>query len=316
MSILAGIDCGTNSIRLLIAQQQEDGTLKDLVREMKVVRLGQDVDKTGRLAPEALERTFAAVEEYAQKIREYDVQKALFVATSASRDAENAADFVSGVKARLGIEPAVISGDQEAQFSFSGALSGVGSSLTGPLLVVDIGGGSTEFVRGTETAQAAISTDMGCVRVTERFLKDGRVEEAKEFINGLLDEADQVVDFSSINTLVGLAGSVTTITAYALGLEKYDPQRIDGTQLSPQDVIKACEGLRQASEEAKAQMGFMHPGRRDVIAAGALIWQLIVERLLAAREEAGQELNPVVTSEHDILDGITLAAAQLGQTPQ
>ncbi|AOZ72956.1 hypothetical protein BK816_06350 [Boudabousia tangfeifanii] len=305
---VAGIDCGTNSIRLLIADYQ-DGRLTDLVREMKIVRLGQDVDKTGRLADEALERTFAAIDDYARAIKEHQVQKVAFVATSASRDAENAAEFVAGVEARLGIKPAVISGHTEASLSFLGASSGLPTDLPLPKLVVDIGGGSTEFAFGAEELESAISVDMGCVRVTERFA--GKVNEApaREFVQALLTEVEKVIDLGKVKTLVGLAGSVTSLTALALGLDSYQPEKIDGTFLSVPEIRQTTERMRLATPEEKAQMGFLHPQRADVIGAGALIWEEIVTQVADRVRQAGGELTGAYTSEHDILDGIALGVA-------
>ncbi|MBV7364201.1 Ppx/GppA family phosphatase [Actinomycetaceae bacterium TAE3-ERU4] len=305
---VAGIDCGTNSIRLLIADRYEDGHLEDIVREMRIVRLGEDVDKTGRLASQALERTFAALDEYAHLIRSHGVEKVMFVATSASRDAENSAEFVAGVESRLGIKPEVIAGTREAELSFRGATSALKPSSLKPVLVVDIGGGSTEFALGTDDLSASISVDMGCVRLTERFLKEGKREDAELFIDELLDRADEVVNFSQVATLVGLAGSVTTITAHALGLDEYDPERINGASLTLEQVDNSCAALFYASASEKEKMSFMHPGRRDVIAAGALIWSKIINRVDSEVARAGGRLGEIITSEHDILDGIALAA--------
>ncbi|OKL50272.1 Ppx/GppA phosphatase family protein [Boudabousia marimammalium] len=306
---VAGIDCGTNSIRLLIADVDQQGKLHDIERLMKVVRLGEDVDKTGRLAPQALERTFTALDEYVALIRQHGVKHTLFVATSASRDAENAGEFIAGVERRLGVGPRVISGDQEAAFSFTGAMAGVPATAPRPVLVVDIGGGSTEFAIGSKSVEASISVDMGCVRVTERFLRSGAEDEAHQYVNQLLDDADRVVDFSKVGTLVGVAGSVTTITAHALGLKRYDPAAIDGAALTVEQIHASTEALRFASSAEKAQMLFMHPGRRDVIGAGSLIWEMIVDRVSAEVSQAGRQLGKIITSEHDILDGITLGAA-------
>ncbi|MFI0828537.1 exopolyphosphatase [Streptomyces roseolus] len=304
MTRVAGIDCGTNSIRLLVADvHPETGALVELDRRMTIVRLGQGVDKTGRLAPEALERTFAACREYAEVIRELGAERIRFVATSASRDAENRQDFVDGVVAILGVEPEVISGDQEAAFSFTGATG----SLPGDdrRLVVDIGGGSTEFVVGTREVEAARSVDIGCVRLTERHVRHDPVtaEEAEAIradVRAALDLAAATVPIDSAATLVGLAGSVTTVAALALGLPEYDSAKIHHSRISAEQVAGITARLLASTHEERAAIATIHPGRVDVIVAGALVLQEVVERVGAAE---------VVVSEHDILDGIALSVA-------
>ncbi|UGY91814.1 Ppx/GppA phosphatase family protein [Streptomyces gobiensis] len=312
MTRVAAIDCGTNSIRLLIADvDPETGELKDLARRMTIVRLGQDVDRTGRLAPEALERTFAACREYAAAIKEHGAEKVRFVATSASRDAENRADFVRGVLDILGVEPVVISGDQEAEFSFTGATQELRASpLRTPYLVADIGGGSTELVVGTEQVRAARSVDIGCVRMTERHLVRGgaisdpptsaQIDAIKADIEAALDLAERTVPLTEAQTLVGLAGSVTTVAAIALGLAEYDSTAIHHTRVPIDQVREITERLLRSTHAERAAIPVMHPGRVDVIAAGALILLHLMERIGA------QE---VVVSEHDILDGIAFHTA-------
>ncbi|UWE08120.1 Ppx/GppA phosphatase family protein [Actinacidiphila bryophytorum] len=312
---VAAIDCGTNSIRLLVADvDPRTGTLKDLDRRMRIVRLGQGVDRTGRLAPEALERTFAACREYAAVIAEYGVpaSRVRFVATSASRDAENRDDFVRGVVDLLGVEPVVISGDQEAALSFTGAtreLTGEHGLLT-PYLVVDIGGGSTEFVLGSDRVSAARSVDVGCVRMTERHIvRDGGpvdpptpeiVAAMTADIDAALAEAAVTVPMEQARTLVGLAGSVTTVAAIALGLPAYDPAAIHHARIGIDQVRAVTGRLLAATHAERAAIPVMHEGRVDVIGAGALVLLRIMERTGAAE---------VVVSEHDILDGIAFAAA-------
>ncbi|MEU2547630.1 Ppx/GppA phosphatase family protein [Streptomyces roseolus] len=304
MTRVAGIDCGTNSIRLLVADvHPETGELVELDRRMTIVRLGQGVDKTGRLAPEALERTFAACREYAAVVEELGAERIRFVATSASRDAENRQDFVDGVVAILGVEPEVISGDQEAAFSFTGATG----SLPGDdrRLVVDIGGGSTEFVVGTREVEAARSVDIGCVRLTERHVRHDPVtaEEAEAIradVRAALDLAAETVPIDSAATLVGLAGSVTTVAALALGLPEYDSTKIHHSRITAEQVAGITARLLASTHEERAAIATIHPGRVDVIVAGALVLQEIVERVGAAE---------VVVSEHDILDGIALSVA-------
>ncbi|MFH8752269.1 exopolyphosphatase [Streptomyces rimosus] len=314
MKRVAAVDCGTNSIRLLVADlDPATGELKDLDRRMTIVRLGQGVDRTGRLAPEALERTFAACREYAGIIRELGAEKLRFVATSASRDAENRDDFVRGVVDILGVEPEVITGDQEAEFSFTGAtkeLTGR-TDLDTPYLVVDIGGGSTEFVLGSDTVRAARSVDIGCVRMTERHLvEDGkiladppgedRVAAIKADIARALDQAAETVPLSEARTLVGLAGSVTTVAAIALNLSEYDSAAIHHSRIPLTQVREITHRLLTTTHEERAKIPAIHPGRVDVIAAGALV-------LLSVMERIGAE--EVVVSEHDILDGIAWSCA-------
>ena len=307
---VAAVDCGTNSIRLLVADLDTTaGTLTDVTRLMEVVRLGQGVDKTGRLAPEALARTLDATARYAQICRDLGAERIRFVATSASRDAENRQDFVDGVVAAIGVEPEVVSGEEEAALSFRGATSVLAAGHPGPFLVVDLGGGSTELVLGHEVPDQAYSMDVGCVRMTERHLLTDpptpeQVAAARADVRAALDEAARVVPLGTARTLVGLAGTVTTVTAHALRLERYDRNLINGAVLTVEETLAACEDLIARPREDRAALGFMHPGRVDVIAAGALVWSEVVARVQADVAAAGGELTSVVTSEHDILDGI------------
>lgn len=320
MTRVAAIDCGTNSIRLLVADvDREAGTLVDLDRRMEVVRLGQGVDRTGRIAPEALARTLDAARRYDAVCRELGVEAVRFVATSASRDAENRADFVDGVRAALGVEPEVVDGVEEAALSFRGATGVLAAHHPGPFLVVDLGGGSTELVLGTAAPDAAFSMDVGCVRLTERRLRTDppaadEVAAAHDDVAAALDEAARTVPLGSTVTLVGLAGSVTTVTAHALGLDRYDPARIDGSVLTVDETLAACDDLLGRTREQRAALGFMHPGRVDVIGAGALVWHDVVARVRDAVAADGRELTHVVTSEHDILDGIAFSAAERAAT--
>jgi len=313
---VAAIDCGTNSIRLLVADVDPvAGTLADLDRRMEVVRLGQGVDRTGRIAPEALERTLDAARRYAQVCDELGVSAVRFVATSASRDAENRDEFVAGVRAALGVAPEVIEGTEEAALSFRGATGVLASAHPGPFLVVDLGGGSTEVVLGTTAPEAAWSMDVGCVRLTERHLRSdppapAELAAAHADVRAALDTAGAVVPFGRTATLVGLAGTVTTVTAHALGLPAYDPERIDGSVLSVEAVLAACDDLTARTRNERASLGFMHPGRVDVIGAGALIWRDVVTRVRDEVAAAGGALTSVVTSEHDILDGIAWSIAE------
>ncbi|MCY1651968.1 Ppx/GppA phosphatase family protein [Streptomyces sp. NPDC053741] len=313
MTRVAAVDCGTNSIRLLVADvDPATGYFTELDRRMRIVRLGQGVDRTGRLAPEALERTFDACRDYAAAIKELGAERIRFVATSASRDAENSDTFVRGVQEILGVEPEVVTGDLEAQLSFDGATKElVGADhLEKPYLVVDIGGGSTEFVVGDDRVRAARSVDIGCVRMTERHLVlDGavvdpptpdRIAAIRADVAAALDLVEETVPISSAATLVGLAGTVTTVAAMALGLEEYDSEAIHHSRVSVERVRELTERLLASTHEERAAIPAMHPGRVDVIASGALV-------LLAVMERAGAR--EVVVSEHDILDGIAWSAA-------
>ena len=314
MTRVAAIDCGTNSIRLLIADVV-DGKLTDIVRDMTVVRLGQGVDKTGEFAADALERTFAATDAYAALCAEHGVEAIRFVATSATRDARNRDVFLEGIEKRLGVTPEVISGEEEAALSFRGATSVLDSNHDAPYLVVDLGGGSTEVVLGTESPEFAHSMDVGCVRMTERHLHNDPPEmddiaAAVRDINAAIDVAFEGVPVERTRTLVGLAGSITTVTAHALGLHAYDSSRINGAVLSIDAAMASCDELIHASKSSRAAMGFMHPGRVDVIGAGALVWHTLMGRVREAVRAAGGDLPHVVTSEHDILDGIAFSVAQ------
>ncbi|WP_062530572.1 Ppx/GppA phosphatase family protein [Demequina rhizosphaerae] len=315
---VAAIDCGTNSIRLLIADiDLESGSLTDVVRTMTVVRLGQGVDRTGEFAAEALERTFAATDDYAAQCREHGVEAIRFVATSATRDARNREVFLSGIQDRLGVVPEVISGAEEAALSFRGATGALDAAHDGPFLVVDLGGGSTEVVLGTTRPDAAHSMDVGCVRMTERHLEgdppsEEQVAAAEADVHDAIDMAFAGVPVERTRTLVGLAGTITTVTAHALGLPEYDRDAINGAVVPIDDAIRACDELLASSRAERSALGFMHPGRVDVIGAGALVWRTVMTRVRSAVVEAGGALPHVVTSEHDILDGIAFSAAERG----
>lgn len=313
MTRVAAIDCGTNSIRLLIADASADGAngpLVDVVREMRVVRLGQGVDATGELAPEALERTFAAARDYADLIAEHGAGAVRFVATSATRDARNRNVFVDGIREILGVEPEVITGDEEAALSFAGASSVLPVNRNDAVLVVDLGGGSTEFVLGDSSGViAARSVDIGCVRLTERHLKGdpptaAQIAAAEADVDAAIDLAAQVVPLGRATAVVGVAGSITTITAHALGLREYQPSRIHGARLDVETISDAATSLLEMTRSERATLPYMHPGRVDVIGAGALVWRRILWRL--GRLSDGR-INGAISSEHDILDGIALS---------
>jgi exopolyphosphatase / guanosine-5'-triphosphate,3'-diphosphate pyrophosphatase len=303
MRRVAAIDCGTNSIRLLIAEPDGAGGLKDLERRLEVVRLGQGVDATGEFHPDALRRTFAAVDEYAELIKkaEVPVENVHFVATSATRDVKNREALFAGIKERLGVLPDVISGETEARLSFNGALSRV-TPEGEPVLVMDIGGGSTELITGSVAGDlhSAISLDVGSVRVTERFLKQNPVADvdlarAAAYVDELL--ADSGVDFGSIGTWIGVAGTVTTLAGVYLGLEHYDRERVHGAVIPLPSVEELLHQLAAMTVDQIRALPSMHPGRADVITGGAL-----VETRIAARLDVAN----LIVSESDILDGIAL----------
>jgi len=307
MSRVAAIDCGTNSIRLLVADV-EDGVVHDLRREMEIVRLGEGVDATGRLSDVALGRTLDALDGYVDTIRGLEVDPAAIrmAATSATRDAANRDEFVTGVRERLGVDPEVLSGGDEAELSFAGAVSALAGSPPEPWLVVDIGGGSTECVLGGPPGvDSADSMDIGCVRITERRLPDDppgldQIKAAVADIDDALAEACKTVPLASAQTCVGLAGSVTTVAGIALGLPSYDPAAIHGARISASEVQRVAGELLTMTRADRAALPVMHPGRVDVIGAGALI----LDRLMVM---AG--LDAVIASEHDILDGLALSVA-------
>jgi exopolyphosphatase / guanosine-5'-triphosphate,3'-diphosphate pyrophosphatase len=303
MRRVAAIDCGTNSVRLLIAEPDGAGGLKDLERRLEVVRLGQGVDATGEFRPDALQRTFAAVDEYAELIKkaEVPVENVHFVATSATRDVKNREALFAGIKQRLGVLPDVISGKTEARLSFNGALSRV-TPEGEPVLVMDIGGGSTELITGSVAGDlhSAISLDVGSVRVTERFLKQNPVADvdlarAAAYVDELL--AGSGVDFGSIGTWIGVAGTVTTLAGVYLGLEHYDRERVHGAVIPLPSVEELLHQLAAMTVDQIRALPSMHPGRADVITGGAL-----VEARIAARLDVAN----LIVSESDILDGIAL----------
>jgi exopolyphosphatase / guanosine-5'-triphosphate,3'-diphosphate pyrophosphatase len=381
---VAAIDCGTNSLRLLIADVNPlRAELTDLVRRMEIVRLGQGVDATGMLAADALDRTFRMLTDYARAIKSTSAQKVQMVATSAIRDAGNATEFIRGVTRILGVAPEVLSGDQEARLAFTGATAefaawghgaargdgaggdgaagddgagrdgaaekvgaaGCGAAGTGgaagcgatgrdgmaghdrrprpgparlapPYLVTDIGGGSTEFVvggdgAGTAAQLAAISVDIGCVRLTERHLHSdpplaAEINAATADIDAALAAVDGRIPVVSARTLVGLAGSVTTVTAIALGLDAYDPARIHHARIPADQVSAVTAELLRLSRNERASISVLHPGRVDVIGAGALVLDRVLRNF---------GFSEVVASEHDILDGIAWSLAGSGALP-
>ena len=303
---VAAIDCGTNSIRLLVADlSPADGRQRDLDRRMRIVRLGQDVDRTGVLAPDALQRTFEACEEYAEVCDRLGVRRLRCCATSAVRDAATSTELVAGVRERLGVPLEVISGLEEAALTADGALRGLdGLVLPAPILVVDIGGGSTELVVvGAEgNVRFAGSLDVGSVRLTERHLHDDPPTRAQiSRAHAVVDRAlDTVVEaLRGIGTLVGVAGTITTLTAHALDLPAYDPDRIHGARIPLEVVLRSCAAVLGSTVERRRAMPFMHPGRADVIGGGVLVVERVVRRVQPTLVAPS-----LLVSEHDILDGI------------
>ncbi len=319
-SRVAAVDCGTNSLRLLVADVDRDGAeVRDVARRMEVVRLGQGVDQTGRLAPEALERTIGVLRDYAGIITRSGAQAVRMVATSATRDADNAAEFVHRVKEVLGVAPEVLTGSEEAMLAFTGATAELAGADDGAVyLVADIGGGSTEFVLGgaasvaaaavtgrAESAVRAISVNIGCVRMTERHLHGDppgvqEVAAATADIDAALDTVAAALPVRQAGTLVGLAGSVTTVAAIAMGLPAYDAARLHHTRVPAADVHAVTRGLLAQTRAARAAVAVMHPGRVDVIGGGALVLDRVMARF---------GFGEVLVSEHDILDGIAWSLA-------
>jgi exopolyphosphatase / guanosine-5'-triphosphate,3'-diphosphate pyrophosphatase len=315
MPRLAAIDCGTNSIRLLVADVtvHDDGTtsLRDVHREMRIVRLGEGVDATGRLAPAALERTGAALADYTAICRRKGAERVRMVATSATRDASNRDEFFAMTRAVLGVEAEVISGDEEARLSFTGAVGDLDPD-DGPFVVTDIGGGSTEVVVGTWDGKraeitGALSVDIGCVRITERCLRTDpptaeEIAAGRELAGTVLRKAFEEVPVAGARTWVGVAGTITTLSAVAQDLPAYDSERTHLSRLSDADISRVASRLLAASHEERSTIGCIHPGRVDVIGGGGLITEVLAENLSA---HAG--ITELLVSEHDILDGIALS---------
>jgi exopolyphosphatase/guanosine-5'-triphosphate,3'-diphosphate pyrophosphatase len=300
---VAIIDCGTNTIRLLITKPDGNGGLSEIDRRTKIVRLGQGVDATGEFHPDALARTFAQAEQYADLIKSHDIpaERVRFIATSASRDVSNRDEFLEGIRQRLGVMPDVITGDEEAALSFAGALSGADEPHT-PVLVTDIGGGSTELIIGNAAGSAdhAVSLDIGSVRVTERFLHDDPpsaddLGRAAAYIDQLLD--GEQIGWPGIRTWIGVAGTLTTLAAVDLDLTEYDRSKVHGHRIRITDLTEIYTRLSRLSAEQIRGLGTVDPQRADVITAGALIATRIAARL---------EVGSLTVSEADILDGAAL----------
>ncbi len=303
MTRVAAVDCGTNSIRLLIAETGPDGGLHELDRRTEIVRLGQGVDATGEFHPDALTRTFTATDAYAALIRDAGVPvgRIRFVATSAARDARNREVFFAGVRDRLGVTPEIITGDTEAALSFAGALSRIRPAAE-PVLVIDIGGGSTELIVGSAAGvvASAVSLDIGSVRLTERFLSSAppapaAVAGAAAYVDTLLDGTG--IDFAAVGSWIGVAGTATTLAGVHLGLEHYDRSRVHGAVIEVAALQALVQGLVTATLPEIKALPSMHPGRADVVTAGTLIAVRIAARLT---------VDGLQVSESDILDGTAL----------
>lgn len=299
---VAAIDCGTNSIRLLITDLA-DGEKSDVLREMRIVRLGQGVDHTGHLDEAAIARTVSAAQEYGTLIDQLGASQVRFCATSAARDADNGHQFGDQIEAVLGVRPEVLSGDDEAAASFMGATRDLGP---GRSVVIDIGGGSTEIVTGDgDQIASGVSLDVGSVRMTERFLASdpptiAEITTCQSYLEGVV--GTHASSLEPLPRFVGVAGTVTTVAAHVLGLPGYDSAAIHGARLSLDDVRSACSSLVQMSVADRRALPFMHPGRADVIGAGALILDQLIDSLPL-------DTNELVVSESDILDGIAWAMA-------
>lgn len=315
MTRVAAVDCGTNSIRLLISEVQADGKIRDIARTMEIVRLGQGVDATGEFAPEALERTRVALEGYVKQMKFEKVQHVRMVATSATRDAKNQDEFFEMTAQLLsqiesGAKAEVITGEEEALLSFKGAVADLRSER-GPYCVIDLGGGSTEFVVGTIDGDilGAHSAQMGCVRLTERIMRtdpptDSEVEIAEDYVEERMQEVEKIVPISSAKTFVGCAGTFTTLSALAQGLESYDPDAIHGSELRFDALRVLTRQLMGKPSAIRALNPVIHPGRADVIGGGSVAVEGIIKMI-----ERNSDASSFFISEKDILDGIVAGIA-------
>jgi len=300
MKRVAALDCGTNSIRLLIAAENPGAsTFTEISRKMSIVKLGEGVDKNKAFLPDAISRTLAALKVFAKEITEAKVDQIRFCATSATRDAQNRDEFLIPVAEILGITPEVISGDEEARLSFLGATQALSKS-DGPFLVIDIGGGSTEFVFGIAQVEAARSVNIGCVRMSERHFKNdpptqSEIEGARIDIRNAIALAGEVVPIKNAKTLVAVAGTATTVAAAALNLAEYDSELIHLAKISAKETRRVSDWLLTLTRQERGNLGYMRPGRVDVIAAGSLVLAEIIE---------ATGLTNFIASENDILDGM------------
>ena len=307
MKRVAAIDCGTNSIRLLISDiDTATNTATDVVREMRIVRLGEGVDKTNAFLPSSLERTFKAVDEYDRLLLKHNVEHVRFVATSATRDAQNKAMFIKGVIDRLRIVPEVIAGVEEAALSFDGATRSLRQKHTAPFLVIDLGGGSTELVIGDKEPTGAYSMDVGCVRMTERHTPGGNPTKAQEEairtdIRNALKVAGTKVDWKKAQTVVGVAGTITTVAAHVLNLKTYDPDVLHGAIITAEQISQTAQDFISLTPIQRGALPYMHEGRIEVITAGSIVLDEVMKGIGA---------KTLIASERDILDGVTWSQVQ------
>ena len=307
MKRVAAIDCGTNSIRLLISDiDTSTNTATDVVREMRIVRLGEGVDKTNAFSPRALERTFKAVEEYDKLLLKHNVEHVRFVATSATRDAQNKAMFIKGVIDRLRIVPEVIAGVEEAALSFDGATRSLRQKHSAPFLVIDLGGGSTELVIGDKEPTGAYSMDVGCVRMTERHTPGGNPTKEQEEairtdVRNALKVAGTKVDWETAKTVVGVAGTITTVAAHVLNLKTYDPDVLHGASITAEQVSQTAQDFITLTPAQRGALPYMHEGRIEVITAGSIVLDEVMKGIGA---------QTLIASERDILDGVTWSQVQ------
>jgi exopolyphosphatase/guanosine-5'-triphosphate,3'-diphosphate pyrophosphatase len=307
MKRVAAIDCGTNSIRLLISDiDTATNTATDVVREMRIVRLGEGVDKTNAFLPSALERTFKAVDEYDKLLLKHNVEHVRFVATSATRDAQNKAMFIKGVIDRLRIVPEVIAGVEEAALSFDGATRSLRQKHTAPFLVIDLGGGSTELVIGDKEPTGAYSMDVGCVRMTERHTPGGNPTKEQEEairtdVKNALKVAGTKVDWKTAKTVVGVAGTITTVAAHVLNLKTYDPDVLHGASITAEQVSQTAQDFITLTPAQRGALPYMHEGRIEVITAGSIVLDEVMKGIGA---------KTLIASERDILDGVTWSQVQ------
>ena len=307
MKRVAAIDCGTNSIRLLISDiDTSTNTATDVVREMRIVRLGEGVDRTNAFLPTALERTFKAVEEYDKLLLKHNVEHVRFVATSATRDAQNKAMFIKGVIDRLRIVPEVIAGVEEAALSFDGATRSLRQKHSAPFLVIDLGGGSTELVIGDKEPTGAYSMDVGCVRMTERHTPGGNPTKEQEEairtdVRNALKVAGTKVDWETAKTVVGVAGTITTVAAHVLNLKTYDPDVLHGASITAEQVSQTAQDFITLTPAQRGALPYMHEGRIEVITAGSIVLDEVMKGIGA---------QTLIASERDILDGVTWSQVQ------
>ena len=307
MKRVAAIDCGTNSIRLLISDiETSTNTATDVVREMRIVRLGEGVDKTNAFSPRALERTFKAVDEYDKLLIKHNVEHVRFVATSATRDAQNKAMFIKGVIDRLRIVPEVIAGVEEAALSFDGATRSLRQKHSSPFLVIDLGGGSTELVIGDKEPTGAYSMDVGCVRMTERHTPGGNPTKAQEEairtdVRNALQVAATKVDWKTAKTVVGVAGTITTVAAHVLNLKTYDPDVLHGASITAEQISQTAQDFITLTPAQRGALPYMHEGRIEVITAGSIVLDEVMKGIGAKN---------LIASERDILDGVTWSQVQ------